>query len=317
MLKFMDGFEQFDGAGDKLVDALKSAGYTATGAVTIADGRKVPAKALAIDGAVGRTFTSAAQKVVIGFAYKGNSARSRIITIKDVVSLEWPDTVAIGSAKGTAIPLIDLWYYYELVINKTDMSVQVWINNELDLTAPLPQAAQFKQTYECSWGPAAQADGTKSLDDLVFIDASTGKYTDRVGPVALSLRVPTEDVISEFSPSTGSAHYPLVSVLPPDDAKFVQSNQSGKMDTYRSGAAVPASGILAVGLTVRARKSDIDGRQMGMIVGDGKGVFKEVVQTTMDTVPTYNYAVFETAPNGSAWNTTAVQTTPFGVVVRP
>lgn len=316
MLKHMDGFEPFAGGGD-IPAVLVSAGYKATGSVTVGDGRKVPGKALAIDGSVGRIFTSSEQKVVIAFAYKANVKRSRIINIKDVLALDWPDHIAIGSAVGAAIPLINLWYYYEIVINKTDMSVQVWINNELDLTTQLPQAAQFQQTYECSWGPVAQGDGTKMLDDLVFIDSSAGKYVDRVGPVAMTMRLPTEDVIQEFSPSTGSAHYPLVSAVPPDDAKFIQSNQSGNMDTFRSSVVAPATGILAVGLTVRAKKSDIDGRQMGMLVGDGKGVFKEVVQTTMETSNTYSYAVFEKAPNDSDWTSNTVQTTPFGVAVRP
>ena len=316
MLKFMDGFEQFAGAA-AVPDVLKSAGYGATGATAIGDARKVPGKALAIDGMVSRIFTSSGQKVVLGFAYKANTKRSRIVTIKDVLTLNWDDHISIGSAVGAAIPLINLWYYYEIVINKTAMTIEVWINNELDLTTQLPQAAQFQQTYECSWGPAAQGDGTKMLDDLVFIDSTTGKYVDRIGPVAMTMRAPTEDVLQEFSPSTGSAHYPLVAAVPPDDAKFIQWNQSGNMDTFRSSVAAPATGILAVGLTVRAKKSDIDGRQMGMLVGDGKGVFKEVVQTTMDTNNTYSYAVFEKAPNNSDWTTNTVQTTPFGVAVRP
>lgn len=316
MLKHMDGFDQFAGGGD-IPAALVSAGYKASGSVSIGDARKVPGKALAIDGSVGRVFTSSAQKVVLGFAYKANTKRSQIVAIKDVLTLKWDDHIAIGSAVGAAIPLINLWYYYEIVINKADMTIQVWINNELDLTTQLPQAAQFQQTYECTWGPVAQDDGTKMLDDLVFIDSSTGKYVDRIGPVAMTLRVPTEDVLQEFSPSTGSAHYPLVAAIPPDDAKFIQSNQSGNMDTFRSSAVAPATGILAVGLVVRAKKSDIDGRQMGMLIGDGKGVYKEVVQTVMDTKNTYSYAVFEKAPNDSDWTTNTVQTTPFGVAVRP
>lgn len=316
MLKHMDGFEPFAGAA-VVPDVLKSAGYQATGSVGVGDGRKVPGKALAIDGSVGRIFTSSAQKVVLAFAYKANSKRSRIVLIKDVLALNWNDKISIGDAVGAAIPLINLWYYYEIVINKADMSIQVWINNELDLTTQLPQAAQFQQTFECTWGPVVSGDGTKMLDDLVFIDSSAGKYTDRVGPVAMTMRVPTEDVLQEFSPSTGSAHYPLVSVTPPDDAKFIQSNQSGNMDTFRSSAVAPATGILAVGLTVRAKKSDIDGRQMGMLIGDGKGVFKEVVQPTMEITNTYSYAVFEKAPNDSDWNANTVQTTPFGVAVRP
>lgn len=317
MLKHMDGFEQFTGQAP-IPAVLISAGYTATGSVTLADGRKVPGKALSIDGNVTRIFTSAAQKVVIAFAYKGNTTRSQIVAIKNVITLDWPDTVAIGSAKGTAIPLIDLWYYYELVIDRTAMTVQVWINNELDLTAPLPTAAQFNQTYECSWGPLGANDGTKMLDDLVFIDSSTGgKYVDRIGPVAMTMRVPTEDVISEFSPSVGTNHYPLVGTLPPVNENYIQSNQSGKMDTFRSSNALPTATILAVALNVRARKSDIDGRQMGMIMGDGAGVYKEVLQPVMETTNKFNYAVFETAPNGSDWNATAVQSTPFGVAVRP
>lgn len=315
MLKFMDGFDQFNGS-TLVSDAMKSAGYTLSGAEpVIGPGRKTGTRCVNYTGTIGRIFSSSAQLVVLGFAYCAQKKRDDILAIKDVLTLSWPDAVAIGNTKGVAIPLVNLWYYYEIAIDKAAKEIRVYINNELDLTAALPSTADFMQDYEVTW--TGTATDTKMLDDLVFLDSAAGKYVDRVGPVQLSLRLPRSDVIGEFSPATGTDHFPMVNKVPPTDAAYIQSNVSGAVDTFRSNDPAADGALLAIGMVVRARKSDIDGRQFGMLVGDAKGVNKEVIQTTMDVKPTFNYAVFETAPSGAAWNTDNMQTTPFGVKVRP
>lgn len=315
MLKFMDGFDQFAGQSD-LTAALSAAGYVVTGAVALAEGRKPTTQAVQLEGAFKRTFSSSAQRVVIGFAYKANVARSSIVTVKDVLTLTWEDGIGIGGAKGSAIPLINLWYYYEIAIDKVADEIRVYINNELDLTVPLPASANFVTVYETSWATNV-AGGPKQLDDLVFIDSASGRFQDRLGPVQLSLRLPDADTVSDFSPSSGVNHYPLINKVPPVPGNYIQSNVSGAADTFTSSDPAGSGELLAVGMVVSARKSDIDNRQMGMMIGDSAGVNKEVLQTQLELTPTFSYAVFETTPSGAVWDETSLLATPFGIVVRP
>lgn len=325
MLKFMDGFDQFLGiAGQDMAATLAAAGYTTTGTTLLDVGRTSDARCLAIGDAqdtassLKRTFTSTSQKAVIGFAYCAGQ-RADIVNIANLGALTWnPDNARIGfgGGTGTASVLLDLWYYFEIVIDKANSLLQVYINNAKDIEAPLPDEAKFLTIFETTWASAA---GIKKLDDIVFVDAQTpGKYVDRVGPIAIACRLPTQDVDRDWSPATGTDHFAMVDNTPPKDGEYIQSNVSGAYDTFLSSAGVPSGAqVVAVGLVARNRKSDIDNRQLGMVVGRKGQSTLEVVDTNLTTTPKYSYAVFETAPANAAWTAENATTQPFGVIVRP
>lgn len=318
MISFMDGFEQFKGIGSSA--ELTAAGYVTTGPLAAADGRSAGSTCIAIGaginaGSIARTFNSGAAKVVIAFAYFADTARSNIIDITNAFSLEWPDHLQINGAKGSVIPVLGIWYYYELVIDKTNQQIQVYINNVLDLTVPMPSAMQSLNVFECKW--SAPSSNAKRLDDLFFITSGTPNPVDRVGPQAISIRLPDADVTKEWSAATGDNHYAMVNNRPADDAKYVQSATSGAMDLFTSSVAPASGAITAVGVVVRARKSDIDNRQVGILIGPKGGTQKETLVTSLQTTPTYNYAVFPTDPAGAAWTDVSLGNVPFGVVVRP
>jgi hypothetical protein len=102
----------------------------------------------------------------------------------------------------------------------------------------------------------------------------------------------------------------------------VRSATSGAQDLYSSNAALPAGAgtesapILAVGVIALAQKSDLDARQLGLVVGS-PGNQKEVVDTTLSTTMEYSFAIFETGPGNQAWTADSVLNTPFGIAVRP
>lgn len=324
MLRFMEGFDQFKGIGNEALKSyLNSAGYTADGAIALAEARDNTQVCLQLgDGSSAtasliRTFSSTAQKVVIGFAYNA-SVRTDIAVVTSLGTLSWSATtgkITFAGATGTAILLVGLWYYFEIVVDKAGGLVQLWINNGKDLEAPLPSSAQFLNTFETKW---ASSDDKKLLDDVVFIDSAPGKYVDRVGPIAIQTRLPTQDVDKEWSPSNGANHYALVDNQPPKDGEYVQSNTSGAYDTFLSNDGLPADAqVIAVGVTVLNKKSDIDNRQLGILIGQKGQATKEVVDTALSTTAKYSYAVFETAPNDAAWNRENTTSVPFGVVVRP
>lgn len=326
MIIFMDGFDQLrdvpaTGSPSPLSTYLNASGYTASGAVGIDVGRTQDVRALTLTdaAAIKRTFTSTQQKFVLGFAYSAASKRTPVVNIPGVGELQWDAAtgrMALANGTGTAVILIGLWYYFEIVVDKANQLLQLYINNGKDVEVALPSTALNLTTFECTWSGAA--DDVKKLDDIMVVDSGTGRYTDRVGPTAIQARLPTSDVDREWSPSSGTDHWDLVNNMPPKDDEYVQSNTSGAQDTYLSNNGLPQNAnIIAVGLTVLNRKSDIDARQLGMVIGQKGQQQKEVVDTQLSTSPKYSYAVFETAPDGSAWTDESVTDVPFGVKVRP
>lgn len=326
MILFMEGFDQLRdvstaGSPSTLTEYLNNSGYTVSGLVTIEEARTQDGRCLQLGatGTLRRTFTSGQSKFVIGFAYNAASKRSDIINIPNVGTLKWDETtgkISIANGAGTAVLLLGLWYYFEIVVDKANQLLQVYVNNGKDVEVGLPATAVNLSTFECNW--ASTASETKKIDDIVAVDSSTGKYTDRVGPLAIQSRMPTSDVDKEWTPSTGSDHWALVSNEPPVPEEYVQSNTSGATDTYLSNQGLPSGAqIVAVGMTVLNKKSDIDARQLGMVVGKKGQPQKQVIDTQLSTNPKYSYAVFETAPGDAAWTDELVTTVPFGVAVRP
>jgi hypothetical protein len=323
---FMDGFDQLrdvSGAGNPspLATYLNASGYTVTGVVSMEEGRTQAVRALQLTNtaSLSRTFTSAQSKVVIGFAYNAASKRSAVVNIPNVGTLDW-DTetgkMSLANGTGTATILLGLWYYFEIVIDKANQLLQLYINNGKDIEVALPATAINLSTFACTWsGTAAE---TKKIDDIFVVDSSTGKYVDRVGPIAIQCRLPTSDVDKEWSPSTGTDHWDLVNNQPPDETQYIQSNTSGAEDSFLSNDGLPSGAqVIAVGLVVLNKKSDIDARQLGMVVGRKGQPQKQVLDTNLTTTPKYSYAVFESAPGDAAWTDETVTSIPFGVVVRP
>lgn len=326
MIRFLDGFDQLRSMdGQVMTDILNNSGYAITGTVKLAPARDNTQLALQIGDAtadavaVKRTFSSSATKVVLGFAYCAEKVRSDIATVKNLGTLGWNPTdghLSFAGGTGTATILLNLWYYFEIVLDKTAGTVQLWVNNGKDIEVAMPNTAQFLALYETTW--ASDPADKKFLDDLYFLDSDPSAHTDRLGPLSIASRLPTSDVDQEWTPATGTDHYALVDNEPPKDTDFLQSNTSGATDTFLSNVGLPAGAqIIAVGVTVLNRKSDIDARQLGMVVGRKGQKQLEVVDKALTLTPKYSYAVFETAPDGSAWNDEKATSVPFGVVVRP
>lgn len=317
-IKYMDGFDPYQNQSS-IATALSRAGYTASGATSVVVGRTNAQRCLQLgDGtaasSLSKTWSSSQNLVVIGFAYNA-AERADIVTIENVGTLAWSDvdgTLSLAGGSGTAAVILNTWYYFEIAVDKVNSQVRLYVNNELDLTVTLPSTATYLTSYVVTWASGA---GTKYLDDLIVIDSSTGQYVDRVGPIQITQRLPDTDFAQAWSPSSGTNHWDLVDNQPPLDTSYLQSNTSGATDKFTSATAVPNADVVAIGLTVLNKKTDIDGRQLGMIMGDTTTV--EVIDTDLSTSLKYSTAVFETQPDGSAWSQAAALSTPFGIVVRP
>lgn len=271
---------------------------------------------------VARTFVSTSTRIVIGFAHRA-TARGRIFSIKDLLALDWPAGIEILGVRGASVPIRNVWYYYEIEIDKVAGKVRLFVNDMADLEVDLPAAAANMTSFVCTW--EAENGAVARIDDVYMLDASTANgstMVTRLKPISIPIRMPTADVLTEWDSSTPGAHWPLVGLLPPSDTSYIRSATSGQQDLYLSDTPLPAGAgsadapILAVGVMALAQKSDLDNRQLGLVVGE-VGSQKEVIDEQLSTTLEYSFAVFEKAPGDQAWTAENVLSTPFGVAVRP
>lgn len=271
---------------------------------------------------ISRSLTSTNARVVIGFAHRA-TARGRILAIKDLLNIDWPAGIEILGVRGASVPIRNVWYYYEIEIDKTAGKIRFYVNDTLDMTVDLPAGAAAMTTYALSW--QAENGAVAAFDDLYLLDgdaAGGSTLTARLKPISVPLRKPTADVNTDWTGSDPGAHWPLVGLLPPSPGSYVRSAESGAQDLYSSSTPLPAGAgsaeapILAVGVIALAQKSDLDNRQLGLVVG-ALGNQKEVIDTVLSTSLEYSYAVFEQAPGNQAWTAENVLSTPFGIAVRP
>jgi hypothetical protein len=271
---------------------------------------------------VSRTLTSVESKVVIGFAHRA-TARGRIFAIKDLLNMDWPAGIEILGVRGASVPIRNTWYYYEVEIDKQANKIRLYVNDTLDITADLPAAGMGMTTYTLTW--EAENGAVARIDDLYLLDSDiTGgsTLTSRLKPISIPLRLPTADVSANWDASESGPHWPLVGMLPPSTDSYVRSATSGEQDLYSSDTALPpgagtaSAPIIAVGVIALAQKSDLDNRQLGLVVG-APGNQTEVIDTVLSTTMEYSVALFEKAPGDVAWDANNVVSTPFGITVRP
>ena len=276
---------------------------------------------------VQRTFPAPVEVVefTVGFAHMSNT-RGKILSITGVVDMDWPSFITMGGVNGGAIPARNVWYYYEVTINRTAKTATLHINDTLDITCPISNEAAARTSYDFQW--QSENGAISRIDDIVFVDdtAPNGETNvARIGPVNIDLRLPTSDAgPNAWSPSTaGAEHWTQVGLLPPSQESFIRSATSGAQDMFLSDKPLPDGAgevdqpIIAVGVIALAMKGDIDNRQLGLIVGAPGPTQKEIIDTTLSVVPEYSFAVFEKAPGDVPWDVTNTVETPFGVAVRP
>ena len=271
---------------------------------------------------ISRTLVSTQSRVVIGFAHRA-SARGRILAVKDLFNMDWPAGIEVLGQRGASVPIRNVWYYYEIEIDKAAKKLRLFVNDTLDLTADLPAAADAMTNYVITW--QTENGAVSRVDDVYLLDSDiTGgsTLTSRLKPISVPLRLPTADAVVDWDGSDPGPHWSLVGLLPPSPTSYVRSAISGEQDLYTSGTPLPAGAgtetmpIIAVGVIALAQKSDLDNRQLGLVVGE-PGNQKEVIDTSLPTTLEYSVAVFEKAPGDQPWTAENVQSTPFGIAVRP
>lgn len=273
---------------------------------------------------INRTLHTEAQKVVIGFAHRATT-RGRIFRIDGLFEMDWPRGIEILGVAGNAVPVRNVWYYYELVIDKAADELRLYINDHLDLTVPLPAGADAVTDYAMQW--IAENGAVARIDDIILLDddgqGGSRPIVDRIGPVQIPILVPSADVVTEFEViPAGIEHFEAVNVLPPNLSSFIRSSTSGAKDIFTSDSPLPADAgttevpIFAVSVMALAQKSDLDDRQLGLVIGTGADAV-EVIDDELSPTPEYSIGIFELGPGSAPWDQNNIDGLEFGVAVRP
>lgn len=307
MSLFFDGFEQFDRA-ETPGSEMRLADYTVTGLIALGTGRIGTSRALILSNAsVARSWQWTGENFSMGVAIKF-AARGQMFSLGGGLSLRMdPETgrARIGEDSGMAAPVKDRWYYFEVVLNRTAETADVYINGKLDLTVPLSAETLASPVITATLNPSGDH-YSRTVDDFYLNDGP------RVQPIQVTTRFPTADVgPNEWAPTAGpsAAHYAMVAPLPVDKLdRYLIGNVSGAEESFASIQPLPDDNpVIGIGMISLVRKTTIDNLSMTT-----KFSGREVLQSDISLDWRYRFSLF--ALDGD--NKQSIESATFGVVLN-
>jgi hypothetical protein len=229
---------------------------------------------------------------------------------------------ALGSTNPSVAVTVGRYYYIEFqsVINKTGGTAVVRINGQVVLSLSgvntSPNGDNVADQFVV-FGPGGS--NFVFVDDLYVTDG-TGVLNSFLGDVAIGLIMPASDGdFTQWTPSTGSAHFSLVNEVPPDgDSTYVwtiaPSSGPYPIDCYHFQPVLLTRTIIAIQVNVIARKSDTGNRALSAITrfGGANNIAnpsgRYVNETYIDYRSCYDVNPLTTNP----WTPTDVNNTQWG-----
>lgn len=322
----LDGFDQAP-AATNIAATLTSMGYEifGDGALSWAPGREDDSQALVLSQAddtvaLERSLPWNGDVIVIGFAVMATE-RAQLLSVSGESGfvIGWDDDgMHLRDQVSTAKPIRNRWYYLEVELDKANNICQLYINGDLDMTAPLPDGMAGATQVDLSWagvnptnvaGQEPPTDGTIIPSDIAIDDLYVADEV--LSPQAIQTRFPDADVLTEWTAANGGPHYEEVTQQPPDAGHYITSFTTGARDTFTSSKTLPEGAtITAAAITVRARKGDIDDRAIGLLLGDDEELQSEL------TLEAAYYTKYFQPGEGETWDAATLESLPFGVAVR-
>lgn len=330
-LLFLDGADSYHSIGGALSGpTAPNIGYSISQTnandvqVTVGAGTNTSSRSIAItrsltgSSRVTKQLTVTGSKFTIGFAMRAG-ARETVMRILDGFEVLWPATgyPEINGVKGQIIPILNTWYYWEFVIDKTENKVTLWLNGFEQFTAPI--TGTIEDLIQFSWGwnnPGEPA--TIFIDDIYVVDDTnqSGKAkTGRLGPIEIVTRLPTGSTHTDWQPTPNlKDNWKIVSQVPALQNEYVQSNVVDAYDLYTSNTAVTKP-VLAVAVAALTAKTDVDNHSISLIVSNNSSTV-EGTPIELSTQYTYVQTVFENDVAGAPWTPETASTVSFGIKVK-
>lgn len=322
----IDGFEQFSGISNA-AEGMTRAGYGVAGTITPVAGRTPSGRALACQNSrFSRTVPwTETGSFCTGFAFNMNDRGAvASITAGGERIILWlnPETGTpmLNDVVCGALPRKNVWYYYELTLDKITGFITLLINNKIDIEFPAPLAMfnAAEVLVELGWhdpadyNPSVTDDGsTKTYDDFYIHDGA------RLKPIVITTRFPSVDSSVEwFKGSSENTHAATVSKLPPDPLdSYIASDLIGARDEFLSSKLLAnGNDVVATGIVVMARKSPSLDATLGVFIGGPGGAQLRQASREVEADWRTQYVCFEQIESDTKAN---IESSPFGLVVTP
>lgn len=311
MATFIDGFEQF--SGDRGAALMRMAGY-AVGNVSQVAGRKPGSRAISTyRSTFTRNWTMAGDVLSIGFAVKydargplvaiGAAANNLYMWIDPVTGLLNMGTSLNAGTPGYVNPLLNRWYYIEMVFDRQLNTVTAYVNGKQDISIAMPAfiAGAMVVTYN-PWSlfNNPQDFGTRIYDDIYLHDGA------RIEPIQVTTRNPTADgAKTDWSFVGAATRWQAVSPPVNELDKFIFTAIDGNENSFISaGALADANPIKYLQLITLFRKATSDPMSLDFNIDNQ---VKREANITRDW--TFRYTMF----NAAGYDATNIGAADFGV----
>lgn len=335
-LLFMDGFDHYATA-----DITKKWTTNSSATISTSGGRRSSgALSCAIGNYAVKTLSTTYSTIIVGFALKPNSlsdswrdilslfegaTQHLTFTIKaagKILIYRGNSTTGTLLATGTVTINTGVWTYVEVkvTINDTTGSTEVRLNGVAD------SGLTLTNTDTRNGGTSGAIDGIwtgtsssmSALYDDYYVCSTAGSTNNNfLGDCRVDTILPTGDGnYTQFTPSTGTAHWSLVDENPPNTTDYVSSATSGDRDSYTFPdlSGLSSQTVYGIQINAAALKSDAGARSLGTM-SRLSGADKDGVGTAMSTSLVYISEIQETDPTSAAWTESNVNAAEFGVKV--
>jgi hypothetical protein len=335
---FIDGFDHYATAniGKKWTTAGASATIGSSGRRSSGN----LATASSSSGVVTKTLAATASWVIgFAFQYTGSVTGSASIcalldagTLQCELRINADGTLSVtrnGSAVtgGTSVTALSAgaYYYLEWKVTIADSiganSCKVRIGGVDAITVTTGQDLKNTANASANQVRLGCASGTnvatELFDDLYVCDQSGSTNNDFLGDCRVDTLLPTGDgTTSNFTPSTGSAHWSLVDEVDPNTTDYVSSSNSGDIDlyTYPDLTTLVTSTVYGVQVNSAALKDDAGSRSVAVVARSSGSNVAGSTQALSTSQLIYN-SIYEADSAAAAWTQTSVNAAEFGVKV--
>lgn len=277
---FLDGFEQFDKTQD-LAAQMRKAGYAIDGGSLVMgtgqNGRCITMARTSVSIAVPWT----SDKMCVGFTGKF-SDRGGLFSINGMTFINDATTgfTRYCGISGSAIPIKNRWYHYEVIVEKSAGTIELFINGKSQGVATSTIAIDTAQllilklndygapkTLEGDSANTGSDNATRSYDNLHICDG------DRFGPVTITTRFPDRSVATDWDihASDTESHAVVLGSIPSQELdRYLMTNQTGRVESMTSSTKLPsdAGKVVGIGLVGLVRKTDREDASIIFGVGD-------------------------------------------------
>lgn len=227
-------------------------------------------------------------------------------------------------ATGSVVLSSSTWYYVEFkaTINDTTGSTEVRINGVADssLTLTNTDTRNGGSGYIDTVGLGQYYSGLgngATFDDLYVCSTAGATNNNFLGDCRVDTILPTGDGnYTQFTPSTGTAHWSLVDENPPNTTDYVSSATSGNRDSYTFPdlSGLSSQTVYGIQINAAALKSDAGARSLGTM-SRLSGTDKDGSGAALPTSIAYISEIQETDPASAAWTESNINAAEFGVKV--